>query len=100
MRKLLLSSAILFLMFSASVLISQTADEPNEGVQVEQDAVSGDWQLKWWGKLGRTYFIQHTNDLRSDWSWVPLVESGGDAVREWGFTSTSDRFFLRLAYSD
>ncbi|MEM1158051.1 MAG: hypothetical protein AAGH72_07330 [Verrucomicrobiota bacterium] len=79
---------------------SQTADDPNEGVRVEQDAVSGDWQLKWWGKLGRTYFIQYTDDLRNDWSWVPLVESGADGIKAWSFTGTSDKFFLRLAYSD
>ena len=79
---------------------SQTAIEENEGSRLEWDQANSIYRYKWWGKLGRTYFIQHSEDLRQPWIWLPLVEVGNNAVKEWGFTSASDKFFVRLKYSD
>ena len=77
----------------------QSPGEPNEGSHLEWDAANSIWRFSWWGVSGRTYFIQHSEDL-AVWSWVPIVEPGSDAVREWGFTTTGDRFFLRLVHTD
>ncbi len=83
----------------ASVSVAQTPEDLNEGSKVEWDETNAIWRFKWWGRQGRTYFIQHTEDLQS-WLYVPVIETGNDSVREWGFTSTGDKFFLRLRYTD
>jgi len=99
MKKLLLVLLSVVAFAGVSVLISQTANDLNEGSRVEWDGTNQIWRFKWWGKSGRTYFIQHSEDL-INWNWVPVVESGAGAVKEWGFTSTGDKFFLRLQYTD
>lgn len=76
-----------------------TADSLNEGTRLQYDATNEIWRFQWWGRAGRTYFIQHTDDLQS-WMYVPVIESGDDSVREWGFTTTGDKFFVRLRYTD
>jgi hypothetical protein len=85
---------------AAAQLIAQSSGMPNEGSQLEHDEANEIWRFKWWGKSGRTYFIQHTDDLNRGWEWLPLVESGDESVREWGFNPSGDRFFIRLKYSD
>ena len=100
--KTLLAGWILILaaLGPAAQLIAQSPGLPNEGSQLEHDVANQIWRFKWWGKSGRTYFIQHTDDLNRGWQWLPLVEAGNGSVREWGFNSSGDRFFLRLKYSD
>ena len=71
----------------------------NEGSTVTYDASSQTYSFSWWGRAGRTYAIQESDDL-IHWNYVPVFESGTDAVIEWGFTSTSRHFFVRLRYSD
>jgi hypothetical protein len=83
-----------------AVLPAQSPDDLNEGSKVEWDEANAIWRLKWWGKAGRTYFIQHSADLTQPWQWVPSVTAGGDTVKEWGFNTTADRFFVRLRHSD
>lgn len=85
--------------FVASSLFAQTADDPNEGSKLEYDATNQIWRFKWWGREGHTYAIQHSEDLIL-WNWVPLIESGDDSIKEWGLTTTGDRFFMRLRYID
>ncbi len=89
----------IFAIFQVLILgaFAQTPDEVNEGTKLEYDSVNSIWRFKWWGRSGRTYFIQHTDDLQT-WSWVPIVEPGNDSIKEWGFTTTSDKFFWRLQY--
>ena len=100
-RKLSLLTAF----FVASVIVAtgwlfaQTADDLNEGTKLEYDNTNEVWRFKWWGREGRTYFIQHSEDLVL-WNWVPVVEAGDDAIKEWGLTTTGDRFFMRLRYTD
>ncbi len=79
---------------------AQTPDDLNEGMRLEYDSVNSIWRFKWWGRSGRTYFIQHSDNLLEPWQWVPIVESGDDSIKEWGFTTTSDMFFWRLKYTD
>jgi len=80
--------------------VAQTPDDPNEGSRLEYDSANTIWRFKWWARSGRTYFVQHSDNLMSAWQWVPAVESGNDSIKEWGLTSTGDKLFLRLKYSD
>jgi hypothetical protein len=80
--------------------LAQTPDDHNEGSKLEWDSANSIWRFKWWGRQGRTYFIQHSDNLLDPWQWVPAIESGNDSVREWGFTTTGDKFFVRLKCSD
>jgi N-acetylmuramoyl-L-alanine amidase len=57
------------------------------------------WNLDWEGISGRTYFLQHSEDLVS-WQYFPLIESGNNATLGWGFASSADKFFVRLRYTD
>jgi hypothetical protein len=79
---------------------AQTADDPNEGSRLEWDGTNSIYRFSWWGRLGRTYFIQQSEDLVSGFTYIPIIEAGDDSIKEWGFTSTGDKFFLRLKYSD
>ena len=81
-------------------LFAQAATDSNEGSALEWDGTNEIWRFKWWGKSGRTYFIQHSENLLEPWQYVPEIESGDDDVLEWGFTSSSDKFFVRLRYTD
>ena len=100
--KALLAGLILTLaaLGPAEQVIAQSPGLPNEGSRLEYDGANEIWRFKWWGKSGRTYFIQHTDDLNRSWQWLPFVEAGNGSVREWGFNSSGNRFFLRLKYSD
>jgi hypothetical protein len=75
------------------------ASQGNEGSKLEYDTTNEIWRFQWWGKAGRTYFIQHSEDLLQ-WQWMPVIESGDDSVKEWGLTTTADRFFMRLRHTD
>ncbi|MCX6849228.1 MAG: hypothetical protein NTY98_09940 [Verrucomicrobia bacterium] len=55
---------------------AQTATDTNEGVRVTADAATGSQLLTWWGKAGRTYFVQQSYDL-INWTYVPVVRAGG-----------------------
>ena len=78
---------------------AQTAEDLDEGLRLEHGSVEGEYKLKWWGKAGRTYFIEVSETL-FDWTYVPVIESGADAVIEWGFSSSIPIYFLKLRYTD
>lgn len=98
MKRLILIAWMVFA--CAGLLTAQSPDDLNEGAKVEWDAANSIWRLKWWGKAGRTYFIQHSSDLNLPWEWLPVVEAGEDAVKQGALITTGDRSFLRLRYSD
>ena len=83
---------------------AQTADDPNEGIRftITPDT-SGNikYTFFWWGRLGRTYFLQHSEDL-IHWTYFPeVVVSGADApICYEFFVCGTDRCFLRLKYPD
>jgi hypothetical protein len=100
-----LSRSLLVLLICAAVtpnvqVLAQTASDLNEGSILEHDSENEIFRFKWFGKSGRTYFIQHSEDLMQPWLYVPIIDPGDESIKEWGFTSTGDRFFLRLKYSD
>ncbi len=77
-----------------------TPGAPNEGSALQYDADNQIYHFKWWGRSGRTYFLQSSQDLMQPWNWIPVIETGEDAIKEWAFTSTADMFFVRLRYTD
>lgn len=85
---------------SFTPLLAQSPDDLNEGARVEWDTANSLWRIKWWGKAGRTYFIQHSPDLKLPWQWLRVVEPGNDSVIQGGVTASSGRSFWRLRYSD
>lgn len=87
------------LLLSAAMLPAQTATDPNEGLTLlANPAAPHAYEVSWWGKPGRTYFIGYTDDLLSSWSYFPAVEHGQDAVVRYGFTNAAPKVFVRLRY--
>lgn len=82
------------------MLAGQTANDLNEGSKLTWDQTNAIWHFAWWGRTGRTYFIQQSQDLIGAWVYVPVIEPGSDEVKQWGFTSSGSKFFLRLKYTD
>jgi hypothetical protein len=93
----LLFTPIIFAL--AAMLPAQTSTDTNEGLTLSNTTNTSAFTLSWWGHSGRTYFVQNSEDLHS-WSYLPLIESGANAVIQYGFTNTSDRFFFRLKHTD
>ena len=93
--------AFLFVMCLVMALSAeaQTAADLNEGLQVTTAAQAGDFTVSWWGKTGRTYFVQQSFDLMT-WQYVPVVMSGEEAVDGLNFSCTDTRQFWRLRYTD
>jgi hypothetical protein len=96
--KRVLACAALFLAASFTQVAAQTPTDVNEGSRLEYDATNQIYRFKWWGRAGSTYFIQHSDNLMEPWQWLPVVESGDDSIKEWGFTTTGNKFFARLKY--
>lgn len=80
-------------------LLAQTESDLNEGSRLARDTGDDSFNFSWWGKSGRTYFVQQSDDLFT-WNYVPIIESGFDDVVNWGFTSSASKFFVRLKFSD
>ena len=78
---------------------AQTSADPNEGFRVSYDSQFGCDDFSWWGRAGRTYFIQESSDLFS-WTYAPMIDSGGEDVLIWSFDHVAARSFRRLRYSD
>jgi hypothetical protein len=98
MKRFLFIAMALFACGSLSVH-AQTATDVNEGVRVAADATTGTQLLTWWGKAGRTYFVQQSFDLLT-WNFVPTVESGTETVCGLNLASSDPRQFWRLVYTD
>lgn len=77
-------------------------DYPNDLATLTRGA-GNSITLSWWGRAGRTYFLQQSSTLMS-WRYFPdVIEpgTGGLPLLSYGFTLTgTDRYFLRLRYSD
>jgi hypothetical protein len=83
---------------AAGSLGAPSADSPNEGLAIAGDPAGSVFSIRWWGRAGRAYLIEHTDDLRlGSWGILPVVEAGYDEAIEYGFiVSGADRFFARL----
>ena len=79
---------------------AQSASDPNEGSHLVPGTAGTDY-LYWWGRSGRTYFVQWSVDLTT-WHYFPdVIESGHNSPLYYYFlVSGTDRLFLRLKYTD
>ena len=55
--------------------------------------------MSWWGRAGRTYFIQVSEDLLT-WTYLQVIEPGAGQPISWGLSSSAGALFVRLKYSD
>ena len=102
MRHLILMRTLLALFVGFFVIHTtpaQTAADPNEGARLTRGSTQGSYDFSWWGQPGRTYFIQHSEDLIA-WEYVPMIESGANGPLSWTFNPTASKCFLRLQVSD
>ncbi len=91
---------ILFVLGFAVAAKSQSPGAPNEGAGFAR--VGGNsYRLSWDGHLGRSYFVQHSEDLLT-WAYFPdILELGtGDRLGYTFSISGPNRSFLRLKYTD
>lgn len=94
----------LFMLFGLLLLTSiplsaQSGNDLNEGSMIEYDSTNDAFNFSWWGKLGRTYFIQQSEDL-TGWLYFIDIRQGNDALEGLSLTSNADRLFLRLQTTD
>lgn len=89
------SLSLLALVGMASATFAQTPQPQPELTP----GTNNTWNLDWEGISGRTYFLQHSEDLIG-WQYFPLIESGNNATLGWGFASSADKFFVRLLFTD
>lgn len=83
--------------FAALPIRAQTATDLNEGLRLIADSTTtGAYEVSWWGRAGRTYFLQRSEDLITPWSYFPLIETGRDAAIRYGFSTSAERIFVRL----
>ncbi|MEO5913882.1 MAG: hypothetical protein ABIS50_06590 [Luteolibacter sp.] len=56
----------------------------------------------WYGKTGRSYFIQVSDpaDPLKKWNWAPAIESGNNEEISYEVDGTADKAFYRLQYTD
>lgn len=92
-------AACLLLFSSACLTQAQIATDVNEGLQVFPGTTPGDFALTWWGKAGRTYFVRQSSDMVS-WQYLPLAETGVEAVSGMNFSLSAPRQFWHLVYTD
>ncbi len=80
-------------------LTAQTATDPNEGLRITKDSTGDGLTLFWYGRTGRTYFVQQSPDLLQ-WKYLPIMDSGTGAPLSYGFSTTASSGFFRLSYTD
>ncbi len=97
--KVYIALVALALLMCVGSLAAQTSTDLNEGSRVSKNATTGQFTFSWWGKAGRTYFVQQSSDL-INWSYMDAIDSGTGAVLQRGFSSAAPRLFLRLPYTD
>ena len=90
---------LFFLLALAGLVHAQGPNNPNEGSRITSGSGTGTFVFSWYGHAGNTYFIQQSNDLQT-WAYIPVIESGSNQVISWGFTSTAQKCFLRLKYTN
>ena len=78
---------------------AQAATDWNESPQLTSGSDSS-FSFSWWGRSGRTYFIQQSSSLAADWNDLPIIVSGSGALINYSFASSAPNLFLRLRYTD
>lgn len=77
---------------------AQSPEDLHEGLRLEKVS-EFEHKISWWGKAGRTYFVEASEDL-FHWTYLPLIEFGAHSPIEWGFTCSESAYFFRLRYTD
>jgi len=100
-RRFLLLLCVLAL---PGTLFAPSAGDPNEGIRLARTGTNT-YSLSWWGRLGRTYFVQHSEDLANWIYFADLIEPGANAPLSYGFGFPASppppaRFFLRVISGD
>ena len=91
----------LMMLVMATTAFGQTASDLGEGLRAELTGTPGVTAIKWWGKAGRTYFVQSSETLLPDsWQFMPVVEAGTNAVHTWNLQTSAERMFVRLVFTD
>lgn len=98
-------SLAFFLLILVSGFSSLPANAQTTGLNEDSRLVTlstGEKVLEWYGKLGRTYFIQvsDTNTPLQKWSWAPMIESGHNEPISHQVNATAEIGFFRLQYTD
>ena len=92
---------VLVIFCFAPVGRAQIGIDPNEGLRIQAGSSPELFAVKWFGKSGRTYFVQTSETLLpGSWVYLPVIESGAGAVSQWGYENTAHRSFVRLVYTD
>ena len=70
-------SRLLAILVAATATVSVAVAQEQNSEIIE---VSPDMFLRWYGRAGRTYFVQISdpNDHISKWIWAPIIETGND----------------------
>lgn len=89
-----------FLQLALVLVVSTHADnpppiEPAE-VTLASGTVPGTLEMTWPGVREHWYFLQISDNLMEEWSYLPVIESGQDETLGVGFDTTSDILFQRL----
>ena len=93
--------SLLAMVLMACAALGQTASDLGEGLRAELTGTPGVTAIKWWGKAGRTYFVQSSETLLPDsWQYMPVVEAGNEAVCTWNLQTSASKMFVRLVYTD
>ena len=85
----------------ARAAFSQTAADPDNFVRLEQIG-PGFYEISSYGRSGRAYFLQYSEDLIA-WTYIPgIIETGVGTPITIGISDSdipeSGRFFLRVKY--
>ncbi len=95
-----LAAFILAAFTLVSSLPSQTSSDPNEGTVFTHDAEHDRFLLSWWGRVGKTYYIQHSTDL-VHWSFINTdILQGAGAILKMNLQTDGARGFFRLFMTD
>lgn len=77
---------------------AQAVAQDAEKLQIDVPT-QGEVELSWVGQNGKNYFMEWSTDLK-EWGFMPMVSAGTGGPLAFGFESDTDKFFVRLRYSD
>lgn len=88
---------LVLMIASTTPVQTQTASDVNEGLIIRPQEWQGDYTLSWWGRAGKTYYLQQSDNL-VNWTYLPIIELGDDAPMNYGIASNASRSFFRVRY--
>jgi hypothetical protein len=90
------------LLLQGHMLFAQSNGEATENLRATLQANGQGILLQWWGKSGRTYFVQTspTLNLGVDWSYEGHVLTGTGTLLSISLPAQPSPSFIRLRYTD